>query len=68
MAGLAVTVSPISWLPEGLRAMRHDEGLPELPDFAILMLRGRNADNPVADALETHIKATFRSERQRKAV
>ena len=35
MAGLAVTVSALSWLPEGLRPLRADEGLPTLPDFGI---------------------------------
>ena len=64
MAGLAVTVSPIDWLPDGLRAMRPDEGLPEMPDFGILMLRGRNAAAAVTDALEAHIAEAFKGERQ----
>jgi len=67
MAGLAVTVSPIAWLPEGLRAMRADEGMPELPDFAILMLRGRSAASAVTDALEAHIADTFRSDSGQRA-
>ena len=33
VAGLAVTVSTQSWLPEGLRATRPDEGLPPLPAY-----------------------------------
>ena len=65
IAGLAVTVSTISWLPDGLRAMRPDEGLPELPDFAILMLRGRAANKPITEALEAHIQEAFRADRQR---
>lgn len=63
MAGLAVTVSTISWLPEGLRVMRADEGLPALPDFGILLLRGRGASRPVTDALAQHIEESFRLER-----
>ena len=43
LAGLAVTVSTLSWLPDGLRPMRPDEGLPKLPDFGILMLKGEAA-------------------------
>ena len=41
LAGLAVTVSTLSWLPDGLRAMRPEEGLPKLPDFGILLLKGK---------------------------
>ena len=66
MAGLAVTVSTITWLQDGLRVVRPDEGLPELPDFAILLLQGRDADNPVTHALAAHITETFRSEMLRQ--
>lgn len=59
MAGLAVTVSTLSWLPEGLRAVRPDEGLPPLPEFGILMLRAKRARAP-ADALARHIEDSFR--------
>ncbi len=59
MAGLAVTVSTLSWLPEGLRAVRMDEGLPPLPEFGILMLKARHARAP-ADALARHIEESFR--------
>jgi hypothetical protein len=52
LAGLAVTV-----LPEGVRAMRPDEGL---PDFGIAMLKGMNAVQPVTDALAAHITERFR--------
>jgi DNA-binding transcriptional LysR family regulator len=38
LAGLAVTVSALTVLPEGVRPMRPDEGLPGLPEFGILML------------------------------
>jgi DNA-binding transcriptional LysR family regulator len=59
MAGLAVTVSTLSWLPDGLRAVRPDEGLPALPAFGILMLRARHERAP-ADALARHIEDSFR--------
>jgi len=65
MAGLAVTVSTISWVPEGLRVVRREEGLPDLPDFGILLARGRDAQQPVTDVLARHITDTFRGEMRR---
>ena len=67
LAGLAVTVSTISWLPEGLRPMRADENLPPLPDFGILLLKGRDATQPITDTLATHITEAFRHEATRPA-
>ncbi len=67
VAGLAVTVSTVSWLPEGLRALRPDEGLPPLPDFGILLLKGQDARQPVTDALASYITDTFRQEGVRAA-
>ncbi len=68
LAGLAVTVSTISWLPEGLRPLRPEEGLPALPEFGILMLRNPDARQPVTDALASYIAETFRSETVRGRV
>jgi DNA-binding transcriptional LysR family regulator len=62
MAGLAVTVSALSWLPEGLRVLGPEDGMPRLPDFGILMLKGRTARQPVTDALADHIEASFRQD------
>ena len=59
LAGLAVTVSTLSWLPEGLRAMRPEEGLPRLPDFEILLLKAKRPLQPVTDALAAHIEESF---------
>src|ERR1700733_9958119 len=59
LAGLAVTVSTLSWLPEGLRPMRPEEGLPKLPEFGILMLKGKRPHQPVTDALAAHIEESF---------
>ncbi|MGE0416306.1 MAG: LysR substrate-binding domain-containing protein [Acetobacteraceae bacterium] len=63
LAGLAVTVCAITALPEGLRVLRRDEGLPVLPQFGIIMLKGRQATQPVTDALAEHIEANFRMEK-----
>ena len=62
LAGLAVTVSTISWLPAGLRPMRQDEGMPTLPEFGILLLRSPDARQPVTDALASFITDTFEGE------
>ncbi len=62
LAGLAVTVSTISWLPDGLRPVRPEEGLPALLEFGILMLRNPNERQPVTDALASYIAETFQSE------
>jgi DNA-binding transcriptional LysR family regulator len=61
LAGLAVTVSTLSWLPDGLRPLRTDEGLPPLPDFGILLLKGRRPRQPMTDALAAQIEAGFRA-------
>lgn len=60
VAGLAVTVSALTTLPEGVRPMRPEEGLPILPDFGILLLTGRSPAQPVTDALAHHIQERFR--------
>jgi hypothetical protein len=62
MAGLAVTISALSWLPPGLRPMRADEGLPRLPDFGILLLKGPHPHQPVTDALAAHIEESYRAD------
>jgi DNA-binding transcriptional LysR family regulator len=60
LAGLAVTVSALTVLPDGVRPMRLEEGLPRLPEFGIVMLKGRKATQPVTDALASHIEERFR--------
>ena len=60
MAGLAVTVSTMTWLPEGLRAVRAEDALPPLPEFGILMLKGEASAQPVTDALAAHIEESYR--------
>ena len=64
LAGLALTVSPVTLLPEGLRVVQ-DDTLPELPDIGILLLKSREPRQPVTDALADHITETFRAEMPR---
>jgi DNA-binding transcriptional LysR family regulator len=61
LAGLAVTVSTLSWLPDGLRPLRPDEGLPPLPEFGVVLLKGRHPRQPMTDALATQIEAGFQA-------
>jgi len=61
LAGLAVTVSTLSWVPDGLRPVRPDEGLPALGDFGILMLKAKRPREPLTDALAEHIRQGFRT-------
>jgi hypothetical protein len=68
LAGLAVTVSTLSFLPQGLRLVRPEEGLPELPDFRILMLKARQPRQPVTDVLAAYIADTFQREAERTPV
>ncbi len=65
LAGLAVTVSTLSWLPDGLRAVRPEEGLPKLPQFGILLVMGRGPRQKAADALAAHIEESFRRDGMR---
>jgi hypothetical protein len=68
LAGLAVTVSTISWLPDGLRPLRPEEGMPALPDFGILLMKNPDARQPVTDALASYIAETFQTETLRDRV
>jgi DNA-binding transcriptional LysR family regulator len=65
LAGLAVTVSPVTLLPVGLRALQPGDSLPDLPDAGILLLRSREPATPATDALAAHILETFRAELKR---
>jgi len=59
LAGLAITVSSVAWVPEGLRALRPDEGLPALPQTSILLLKARAPRQPVTGVLAAHIADGF---------
>jgi DNA-binding transcriptional LysR family regulator len=62
LAGLAVTVSPMTLLPEGLRAEKGGAGgLPKLPDAGILLLKGHPPHSSAADALARYIPDSFRA-------
>ena len=60
LAGLAVTVSTLSWLPDGLRrdAARR-KACPSCRNSASCMLKGKRPHQPVTDALAAHIEESF---------
>ena len=62
LAGLAVTVAAATTLPDGVRALRPEEGLPALPPTAIRLLCGGRPLSPAAQRLADHIRASFESE------
>lgn len=60
LAGLAITVSTPTTLPEGLAWLGEAEGLPPLPDMGILLLRHESAIGvPATDALAAFIAEGF---------
>lgn len=59
LAGLAVTVSAITFLPAGLRALPAGETLPVLPDTAVLLLVARQPRQPITDVLVGHLAGIF---------
>ena len=59
IAGRAVTVTNGFRLPPGLRLIEEDEGLPALPEDAVIVVTGRNAIQPYTDALKNIIRSTF---------
>jgi DNA-binding transcriptional LysR family regulator len=59
VAGKAVTVSFGAKLPAGLRVVREDEGLPQLPDDRTIIIKSRTAIQPLTDALAEVILKTF---------
>ncbi len=65
LAGLAVTATMPGPLPDGLRRLGAEEGLPPLPELGISLLRGRTT--PVEAALAGHIVDRFRLEQNRPA-
>jgi DNA-binding transcriptional LysR family regulator len=65
MAGLAVTVSPATMLPLGLRALGVEDNMPSLPDFQVVMVKAREARQPVTDALADYIAETFGREAEK---
>jgi DNA-binding transcriptional LysR family regulator len=60
LSGKAVTVAIEARLPDGLRVVRDEEGLPPLPDTSVVVITGRNAAQPLTGLLADTIAAHFR--------
>lgn len=58
-AGLGVAIATAADILPGLRVLEPDEGLPDLPDNVILLVKARTARQPVTDALATTLIDTF---------
>jgi DNA-binding transcriptional LysR family regulator len=59
-AGLAVTSTLADdLLPEGVRVVRSDEGLPELPECRYLVLKAREPRQPATDMLVAQVQEVF---------
>ena len=62
MAGVAVAASLESLeLPPGLRVVQPGEGLPDLPDVAFMLLKGRDAAQPLTDLLADIVRSAARA-------
>jgi DNA-binding transcriptional LysR family regulator len=59
--GLAVTVSTIADLPAGLRPVTPEEGLPEIGETVVLLLKARAPRQPVTEILAEYIIESFAS-------
>lgn len=59
IAGLAVSVLPLSAVQPGMRILGPEDGFPRLPPAEIGVLRAQSADTPLADALVEHILASL---------
>jgi DNA-binding transcriptional LysR family regulator len=62
LAGLAVGISPATMLPPGVRVLGPEDNVPSLPDFHVVMVKGRDARQPVTDVLADYITETFARE------
>jgi len=61
LVGLAVMVSTLPRLPAGLRPAGPADGLPELPETWVVLLKAREPRQPVTDLFADHILTAFRA-------
>jgi DNA-binding transcriptional LysR family regulator len=59
ISGEAVTVSLGAKLPAGLRVVADHEGLPNLPDCTVVIIKSRNAPQPLTDIVARTILNSF---------
>jgi len=61
LGGFAVMVSTLPGLPAGLRPCLPVDGLPELPETRVLLLKARDPRQPLTDLMAAHLSTTFRT-------
>lgn len=59
-AGLAITAQLESLITPDLRILGENEGLPELPEASIMLLRNLNQPSPITECLAEHIVEGFK--------
>lgn len=64
LTGLAVTVLLGHTIVPGLRVVGRDEGLPDLPDTGLLLLKSPDARQPATDELAAIIIDAFKAMRE----
>lgn len=61
LSGLAVSVLPECALRSGMRVLGEADGFPKLADAEIGMIRAKNSDRPVIEALIAHIRDSLQN-------
>jgi len=61
LAGLAVSVLPECALRSGMRVLGEADGFPHLEDAEISIMRAKNSDRPVVNALIAHIRDSLQN-------
>jgi DNA-binding transcriptional LysR family regulator len=59
-AGLAVTAQLESLIPQDMRILGEAEGLPQLPEASIMLLRNLHNPSPITECLAEHIVEGFK--------
>jgi DNA-binding transcriptional LysR family regulator len=59
-AGLAVTAQLESLIPQDMRILGEAEGLPQLPEASIMLLRNLHTPSPITECLAEHIVEGFK--------
>ena len=59
-AGLAVTAQLESLIPQDMRILGEAEGLPQLPEASIMLLRNLHHPSPITECLAEHIVEGFK--------
>ncbi|MNF05083.1 hypothetical protein D3C80_2047310 [compost metagenome] len=59
-AGLAITAQLESLIPQDMRILGEAEGLPQLPEASIMLVRNLHHPSPITECLAEHIVEGFK--------